>query len=124
MKSRGFTLLEVLVALSILGIVSAGLVPNFIRQLKFNTQSEVRAEAIEAAVRVLDLLRLADPTGLPSSGSSDQAIVSIGDRDFGVTTAYCPETTYCTSNTRHLRVLVAYKNDQVYTVDTVFTKLK
>lgn len=123
-KQQAFTLLEVMVSLVIFLLVSAGMATSYIGHLKRNTDTETDSEALAAAQRVLDVLRLQSISSLPNSGTSTQTI-SIGQRDFSVSTSYCVVNTYCnTSNNRHIRVAVYYKNNKAYEVDTVYTRLR
>ena len=69
-NKRGFTLIEVLVALSLFAIVSAGVTPAIILHTRSNTESVIRAGAIAAAQFGMDNLRRQDPAGFPSSGSN------------------------------------------------------
>ncbi|MCC6220931.1 MAG: type II secretion system protein [Deltaproteobacteria bacterium] len=126
MKSeQGSSLLEVMVSISILGLVMAGIMPAFVYHTRFNTQSELRTDAIMAAQFVLDQIRLQDPNTLPTSGSTGPTGVNIGDRLFNVTNYYCEDADYCASaNNRHIRVEAAYNNSVIYDVETVFTQLR
>ncbi len=121
----GFSLLEVLVAITLFSIVSMGLARGFIMQMKSNTDSEIRAQSLSAAQYVLDRLRTVDPASLPSSGSAAPETVSISGRNYSVTIRYCALASYCiAATTRHLRATVSYQNKQRYEVDTVFTQLR
>ena len=123
-KQSGFSLIEVMVAMVIFGVVSASMAPVFMNHLKFNTAMEVRSGAYAAAQQVLDDLRSQDPSSMPSSGSSAATSVPAGDRIYSVVTSYCLQASYCASaNIRHLKVEVSYKGNLVYSVETVFTKL-
>ncbi|NLF25020.1 MAG: type II secretion system protein [Deltaproteobacteria bacterium] len=127
MKNRvaGFTLVEVLVALGVLALVTSAVAPSFLRFMHYNTRTEIKTEAIQAAQRVLDELRLSDPRTLPTSGSTPSETVMVGGRSYDVTVSYCENATYCPSeNTRHLTVDVVYKGEQVYEVETVYTRLR
>jgi type II secretion system protein I len=121
---KGFTLLEVLVSLSIFSIVSAGMAKSFAFQLSTNSRNERKSAAILAAQQVLDDLRSRDPNTFPTSGSNTQT-VSIGERDFSVVTSYCSVSSYCTStNIRHLKVDVNLLGETQYSVSTVYAQLR
>ncbi len=123
-QTRGIGLIEVLVAIAILAVVLAAVVPSFLFYLRTNTKSETRTQAVAAAQVVLEDLRLQDPTLLPSSGSTTRS-VTIAGRSFNVVTTFCPTgSTLCSANARHVRVEVLYKGKKVYEVETVYTKLR
>jgi prepilin-type N-terminal cleavage/methylation domain-containing protein len=120
----GFSLMEVLMSMVLLGVVGAGLAPGMLMNVKAITRNELRSESIAAAQQVLDDLRTEDPTTLPSTGDTE-ATASINGRTFDITTYYCLESTICDSgNSRHLTVEVRYKNERIYGVETVFTQLR
>jgi prepilin-type N-terminal cleavage/methylation domain-containing protein len=124
-RSDGFTLVEVLVTIALFGIVAMGLAGGFIMQIRSNTQSALRVQAIAAAQQVLDRLRTEDPSTFPATGSSAPENVTLDGKTFSVTVSYCQVTSFCiATTTRHLRAVVSYKNRKVYEVDTVFSQLK
>ncbi len=57
MNARGFSLIEALIALSILSVVLASVVPLFITFSRSNLDSQRRTEAIAVAQMVVDELR-------------------------------------------------------------------
>ena len=85
MSERGFTLLEVMVALMVFSIAAAGVMPVFLSQLKYNTGSEERSEAIAAAQYVLDEMRLEDPTLMEEEGTRAAITVTVNGHDYVVT---------------------------------------
>lgn len=124
-EERGFTLLEVMAAMLVFGLVLGGMAPVFGSVLKRNTDMEIRGGSIAAAQQVLDTLRLVDPNLLPSSGSNPAETVTIDGRDFLVTTTFCLEASFCSSiNTRHLSVNVTHRGETTFEVETVFTQLR
>lgn len=120
---RAFTLMEVMVALILVGFVAAFLSPGFASQARQNTVSEVKSQAIDAAQRRLDTLRISDPATMPSTGSDTQNI-QIANRTFAVTTQYCSTSSLCSIVTRHLKVTAKYRNVSYYVTETVFTQLR
>ena len=124
MNSRGFTLLEALVAMAILGIALAGLVPSFQSFMDANSLSEQRSNAVAAAQEVMEGLRQLDPSGLPSTGTSSVQAVTIGNHEYEVVANYCVETSYCSSAARHIVLEVSFAGKTVYTVESVFTRLQ
>ncbi len=124
MNRRGFTMIEVLVALSLFGIITAGITSVFVNHLKYNSVAGQRTGAIDAAQQQLDNLRKDDPTTMPVTGNTTSSIV-IGTRTYSVVTKYCTVSSYCSSvNQRHLRVEVSYIGTLLYVVETVYTKLR
>ena len=91
MSQRGFTMIEALVSLAILGIALAGIVPGFFLYTRTNALTEVRSGSVAAAQRVFEALRAQDPSDLPSSGASAAQIVPVGKNEFQVVTRYCAD---------------------------------
>jgi type II secretion system protein I len=124
-KESGFTLLEVLVAMTIFSLAAVGMAQAFVTHLKANNTSEIRSQATHAAQLVLDQLRTVDPALLPSTGNGSAETVAVNNRAFSVVVQYCADSSLCpSSSTRHLRAKVSYRNAEVYRVDTVFTQLR
>ncbi len=124
-KQSGFTLIEVMISLLIFTVVLAGMAPAFVAQLKHNTNSAIRTEAIAAAQIVIDQLRVEDPATLPASGDGSEVNLTVGNHDFAVTPSFCETATFCTTvNNRHITVRVRYNNEQVFSTQTVFTQLR
>jgi prepilin-type N-terminal cleavage/methylation domain-containing protein len=122
---KGFTLIEVLVAITLFSIVSMGLAGGFVMQMKANNDNAIRIQAISAAQQVLDSLRVSDPSTYPTTGSDSPRSISIAGRIFSVVVSYCAIPSLCTAvTTRHLRAAVTYKGKKRYEVDTVFSQLK
>jgi prepilin-type N-terminal cleavage/methylation domain-containing protein len=122
-NSSGFTLVEVLVAMSIFAVVSAIMAPSFLYQLKVNYKAELKNGAISVTQQVLDSLRPTEISSLPTTGSSTQNI-SAGDRTYSVKTTYCKNTNWCGTSSRHLNLDVYYRNERIYGTETVFSQLR
>ena len=120
----GFTLVEILFALTLFGIAVASCFPAFLGHIQFNNQSEVRSGAYAAAQVLLDELRLEDPSSLPSSGSDAATEIQVGTRTYSVVASYCEDSTFCGSETRFITVRVSYLGEEVYEVSTVYTELR
>ena len=123
-SQAGFTLIEILVALTIFIIASALMAPSFIAHLKYNLGAERRSGAVAAAQEYLDQLRALDPATLPSSGTAAPVLVNAGERTYSVVVKYCLTPAYCTSRSRLIRLEVSFANELMYTVETVFTQLQ
>ena len=122
-QQKGFTLVEILVSLVIVGIVTAGMSPVFAAMIQQNNKAELKSGAIEATQRQIDEFRLLDPATLPSSGYTT-ANITIGGRAFAVKTTYCSPSTYCTAVTRHLTFSTSYRGTAYYATQTVLTQLR
>jgi prepilin-type N-terminal cleavage/methylation domain-containing protein len=123
MNEKGFSLIESLVALAILGITLAALVPAFQAFLDANSVSEERSNALAAGQQAMEVLRHEDPSSLPSSGSSAAQIITVGAHEFEVITHYCREPSYCGADTRHVVMDVGFAGKDIYQIETVFTRL-
>ncbi len=125
LKQRGFTLLEVMISLFIFSIVLTGMSRAFIQNIRANTSTQIRTEAIGAAQQVLDNVRLQDISALPTSGSSAPQSVVVGNHTYTVVIKYCLDVTMCAlTSTRHLTVDVDYNSERVFETETVFTQLR
>ena len=123
--SKGFTLLEVMLALMVFSVVMAGMAPAFAAQMKRNTLSQIRTEASSAAEMYIDSQRLLDPGAIPKTGNSGSINYTIGTRTYQVVASYCLTAAYCTGPyNRHLTVNVSYRNQNVFSTETVFTQLR
>ena len=123
-QSSGFTLLEVLIALTLFALVSAAMAPAFLGHFQRNTGAEIRSGAFAAAQQVLEELRLVDPGSLPGTGSSSPQNIVAGKKTYQVTTTYCTQSIYCTPRSRHLFIGVSHHGSQIYSVETVYARLR
>jgi prepilin-type N-terminal cleavage/methylation domain-containing protein len=123
-SERGFTLLEALIAMAILGIALAGMIPTFQSFMDANSFSEERSNAVAAGQVVMETLRQAEPSSLPSSGTSSAQAVTVGNHEYEVVATYCQVPSYCTSAARHIVVEVSFAGDTVYTLESVFSRIQ
>jgi prepilin-type N-terminal cleavage/methylation domain-containing protein len=121
-QQAGFTIIEAVIALAVLGIVLAAIAPIFISNLRDNNRSEKRSEAIAVARQVFEGLRYKDPATLPTSGTTTENVV-MGGQTFQVDTTMCSLSTYCTTGSRHITVTVKQGGTTQFSADTVFTQL-
>ena len=121
---QGFTVLEALLAIFLLGVVLTGILPAMLAFLDANTTSEESSDAVAAGQLVLERLRLEDPASLPSSGSSSPESVDVGGHTYEVVKHYCTVPSYCGTDSRHIRVEVIYGGDTVFEVESVYTRLQ
>ena len=120
--TRGFTLIEVIVALAIFGILLASVPMSYIVQMRFNTHAENTFLATSAAETVLDALRMETIKNLPSHGDRQETL-TINSKDLEVITEFCKNSKYCDSATRHISIKVLLNEKVLYTVETVYTQL-
>jgi len=126
----GVTLIEALVAVSILAILLAAVVPAFTNALRINTRSETRSQAVAAAQTVLESLRAQPPAAWPAySAGIDPPVqqVEVGGRTFDVTVRYqeyCDAAGDCFENAREIDVEVSFRDQVSYRVSTVYTELR
>lgn len=124
-NQRGFTIIEVMVALGMFGVVSAMMATTMVQMQRTNYDNEIRSGAYNAAQLVLDDLRLQNIALLPTSGSGAVQNVVISGHTFNVTPSYCLTASDCISaNIRGIRVVVAYKGVTKYTLNTVYARLQ
>lgn len=122
-QRSGMTLVESLVAAAILLIVMASVMPAFISNLRTNSDSEVRADAVVAGRYVLERYRAANTRDIPTSGSEDDT-VTVRERDYAVTSYFCERGEFCTGESRHIRLEVAYEGEVEYETETVYTRIR
>lgn len=123
-RDSGFTLTEALLAVSIMGIVLAAILPTFLTYSDANTLSEERSGAVAAAQQTMESWRQVDPTTMPSSGTAPVEVVSIGGRDYEVLVRFCSDPGLCDVDTRHILLEVRYGGRLTYTLETVYTRLR
>jgi prepilin-type N-terminal cleavage/methylation domain-containing protein len=125
-RSAGFTLLEVLAAVTIFSIAVLGLARAFATNLSFNRLNAERSGAVEAVQGVLDTLRATDPNALPTNGHVDPVrAVTANDHTYEVSVKHCSPKTYCPSNNiRAIHCEARLNGELRYEVDTVFAQLK
>ncbi len=123
MNGSGFTMIEALIALAILGIAMVGVLPAFQTYVDANELSEEHSNALAAGQTVMEALRQVRPATLPNSGSSATQTVNAGEHDYEVVAHYCRRTEYCSSTSRHIVVEVSFAGEMIYELETVYTRL-
>ena len=121
--NKGFTLIEVLMALFIFSIVCASTAPAFINHSKMNSESEVKTISINLAEKILNNLRKEDVTQFPSSGSKTTNY-NVSNKNLNAVIVYCQKSQYCSKASRHLIINIFYHNKLSYSVETVYTQLQ
>ena len=93
-SERGFTLLEVLVALVITSIGLLGLAGLMVNSLKNNQSSAMRSQAAWLAYDVIDRMRANRTLALPAGGGASPYAIAIGTDPAGTGTAVSDLTTW------------------------------
>ena len=126
-KLQGFGILEAVLAVALLGITLAGIVPVFVNYANANKNAEVRTGAVIVAERLLDELRQR-PFG---TWSDFKGYVATHKMETGLR-AYDAAIRWDTpdlplgngSTIRHVRVEVKFNGQSYYAVETVFTQFE
>jgi prepilin-type N-terminal cleavage/methylation domain-containing protein len=122
--SKGFSLIEVLVSLQILGLAVLGLSHAFAFNITINSQSDAKAGAAMAVSQYLDTIRSSDISTLPMTGNVISTI-NIGKRSYLVTATFCTNSTYCNLNSvRQVKVNAKLRGKLQYEAETVFSQLQ
>jgi prepilin-type N-terminal cleavage/methylation domain-containing protein len=118
----GFTLVETVVALSLLAVAIAAMLPALVQAMRANTESEIRTGAVAVAQQEVDNLRAQSGTW-PSSGQT--RAIAAGNGTYQSTLSYqqyCEGAT-CYAGARIVTVEVRHNGKLYYRVQTVFTSL-
>lgn len=122
-RRSGFSLIEAIIAIAIVGILLAGVVPAFVSNLRVNTDSEARTGAVAAAQTVLDQFRVRSKSDWPASGSTVSVTSHGRPYDVGVVhQPFCQGGT-CYTGAELIELEVSYGGRIRYSVSTVFTAL-
>ena len=141
MNKAGFSIIEMLVALVILGVALTSVLPVFINYANTNRRTAIRAEAVSAAERVMDGLRQRSFNqwgDFERTMERDGVQVATGDpndptdngRTYQVAMEWCNQPTtglsLCDANgqQRHVRVNICLDARLQYSVTTVFTSVQ
>jgi len=122
-KKKGFSLIEVIIAIAILAVALVAIVPVFTNYLQTNSSTEERTQAVALTQERMEELRLRDPMSLPTSGTETVTVVR-GGKSYIVRTTYCSNASLCDAATRHVKVRVERGGKKVYEAETVFTKVR
>ena len=123
-QQKGFSIVEVIVAMGIFLTVMSTLPTIFVTQTKFNTLSQRKSEGLVATQAVLDSLRFEKLIDLPTTGNATENI-DINGYTYLVDVHYCLNSSYCNAQTsRHITAKTYYREDLIYEVETVFTSFE
>ena len=140
-NAQGFSIIEMLVALVILGVALTSILPVFINYANINRRTAVRAEAISVAEQVMDELRQrnfaqwdAYRESVKASGIQIATVKDNDNSDGGRT--YIPMVSWCDKDLkltlckgdnadkdnqqRHVQVTVNFNGQAQYSVTTVY----
>lgn len=123
-REDGFSVLEGLIALAILGIVLSSVLNVFVDFMQVTTRNEARSGAIAAAQIQIEASRQEDPVDMPTSGVLGPSYIAVDDREYEVFTRYCELSAFCGAESRHVVIEVSYGGKTIYTTESVFTKLR
>lgn len=129
---RGFSLVEALVAVAVLGVALALLAPSLGFFARVNGQQEERSGAVRVAEQTFEALRAAPfgarvGSGGPwpdAPGSEVTRTVDTGLGSFSIVYSYCQGGDGCltTDTARHLRARVRAGGRVVYELETVIAE--
>ncbi|MBL7663336.1 type II secretion system protein [bacterium] len=122
-SGRGFALLDSMISIVILLVVISSLTAGAVKYMKYNRTAELKTTAALVAQKKLEEYRQQDPASLPTSGSVNSVVTS-GGRNFTATTTFCSLSTFCDTNSRHVKVSVSYQSVSLGSLETVYTQLK
>lgn len=120
-RRAGFSLIEAIIAIAIIGIVLAAVVPAFVSNLRINTDNEVRTGAVAAAQTVLDRFRVQPKGDWPTSGSTVSVDSHARSYDVQVDYQRFCQGGNCFDGAELIDLEVGYGGRTRYTVSTVFT---
>ncbi len=122
--TEGFTLIEVLVALLILGIALTVLLSALLGNTSLNTKIDRKAEAVRISEGVLENYRQSGDYGTLRTDAS-QTVVRRG-ANYTIDTDFCPTgapaTMACTTTSVYIRVKVKYDGTTLQQADTYYTE--
>lgn len=117
---NGFTLVETLVSITLLGIILAAVVPALLSNTALNRDSDYRTKGYQAVKRVIDEYRTVDLSD-PLISVDNIKDITISGTPFKVSTDFCSIPSYCVSNAKQF-VVTAKIGQKIYaTIETVFT---
>lgn len=121
MNTKGFSIVELMIAMAILGIIGGAILSLQMANVNANTQTEIRMQGTSVVRQGMEELRARDV--LPVSGSETSEITN--GRTFQVIKEFCPTTNDppCTDTSIHVRVTAKFNGKAITSADTVFTKV-
>ncbi len=131
-SQQGLTLAEAILATLFFGVAVAVVLPGFMNFQTSTLRNEGELGAVAISQQILDQIRRADVTTLPSSGTSTTlpsgasiAVYSYLGKQYSAVISYCEQTPQdCDAKTRQIQVKVSLYGKPVYTAETLFTKFE
>ncbi|WP_084050230.1 type II secretion system protein [Deinococcus hopiensis] len=124
-KSSGFTLIEVLVAMSVLSVVMAVLVSNLLANASLNRNVELKNDAVRLSEKYMEDYRRQGGYGALRTSSSSSVVVN--NYTLTVNSTFCPSDMpsdlQCDSNSVYIRLEVKYGSKLLQKTETFFTSL-
>ncbi|HMO02256.1 MAG TPA: type II secretion system protein [Oligoflexia bacterium] len=117
---KGFTLIEIMAALFILGLIAAAVALGVQTMTKLNYRATVKSGAIWAVVKTLENARGLEPHSI-SSGTEN---VTLNGITYSVERIVCPAATaalYCnTMDMWELQIRALYQGEEMYSLSTIY----
>jgi prepilin-type N-terminal cleavage/methylation domain-containing protein len=142
-QNNGFTLVETVAGMVIFLVASTAIIPVFMTYKLSTIRNDTRVGAVAVAQQVMDTLRrtdvttLRDPnvntlgtsTSLPTAaGGASLNSLSFKGKTYSATITYCENTSYCDTNSKHIKVKVYPEgdtaNDPIFELETVYARLQ
>ncbi len=119
----GFSLVESIVALTVLAVILGALIPAMAQGVRVNSQNEIRTGAVAVAQQEVDNLRALPSASWPASGTTTN--IATGTTTYSSRLTYVPycEGATCFVGARLVTVEVLHNGRPHYRVQTVFTAL-
>lgn len=124
LRAVGITLIETIVALAVIGIALAAIVPAFTNYARVNNNSDLRTGAITAGQQVMESLRQRTFANWPENGTTET--IDAGSRNYQVTINFClAGAGGCLSEgqMRHIRLEVRNGDKVYYELETIYTAI-
>lgn len=124
MKQSGFTIIEALMAVAVLGIIVAGIVPAYSHYSQLNTRSELKSSAAAMAQEQMEKMRRLDFSMWEASGHTETK--SMGGREFTMVVShsqYKPDDGTTISGAKKIHTKISSGDRLIYEVTTIYTQL-
>lgn len=124
-RTQGITIVEVLVALAILGIALTTLLSAMISNTRLNTQVDQRSEAIRISEDTLEAYRQAGNYGVLATSAPRTSTVTRRNQPYTVVATFCPSDKpvrmICSNTAVYIRVEVNSGSKMLHKAETYYT---